>query len=252
MARSVWDHHPFGRRGDYLILYMDSRASRNREAFVSREQWRDVVGFEGVYKVSSLGRVRRVRSGKWRILKGSVNRTGYRYVTLVNRPNSKSVQVSHLVADAFIGKRPDGYQVNHIDGNKLNNAVNNLEYCTRQQNIRHAVEHLHRGLGKLTSDDAARLRDMYATGEFDRKTLAQAFGVSDSTVGKILNGTSHKYINDGRGTLTYTRGFKLLRKDVDEIRATYAQGGISIAALALRYGVHYMTMRRIIRREIWR
>lgn len=107
----------------------------------TNEIWKDIVGYEGLYQVSNLGRVkslpRATTNGK--ILKVQVNRLNkYCYVALC-RDNKKMFKRVHiLVANAFLGANPNKLQVNHIDGNKENNNVYNLEYCTQSENMKHA------------------------------------------------------------------------------------------------------------------
>lgn len=116
---------------------------------IASEQWRDICQWEGFYQVSNCGRVRsldrncRQRGGTTRvlagrILKGRVNNCGYRVVPLSHLGRLEVLQVSRLVVRAFIGEIPPGMQVNHIDGDKTNNAVENLEIVTPSQNIAHA------------------------------------------------------------------------------------------------------------------
>ena len=110
------------------------------------EQWKQVVGYEGVYSVSNLGRVRRdaTCTGKprSRILHGYIEAHGYRVIALSANRATRLVKAHRLVADAFLGECPDGLQINHKDGDKSNNAVNNLEYVTPSKNIQHAYDEL--------------------------------------------------------------------------------------------------------------
>lgn len=101
------------------------------------EIWKDIEGYEGYYQVSSLGNIRNVKTNK--ILIGDTNNIGYRRVTLYN-PIKKRFFVHRLVALAFCEGYQENYVVNHKDGNKLNNAVNNLEWVTRSENDLHAYE----------------------------------------------------------------------------------------------------------------
>lgn len=103
------------------------------------ETWRPVKGYENLYKVSDHGRVYSER--RKRLLSPSpVGPTGYFLVTLYNTDKTKKVTVVHrLVAEAFI-PNPDGLPiVNHKDGNKQNNRIDNLEWCTQKENVAHAI-----------------------------------------------------------------------------------------------------------------
>ena len=117
------------------------------------ENWKPVKGYEGIYEVSDLGNVRSldkeinhnfykgvkfVRKGK--ILIPFISDRGYLRVTLIKDGKRKKVFVHRLVAEAFIESDTDGLQVNHIDGNKSNNTVGNLEWCTGRENMHHAFD----------------------------------------------------------------------------------------------------------------
>lgn len=103
------------------------------------EEWKPVVGFEGLYEVSNHGRIRSsYRGGK--LLNGNVDGRGYNRVWLwKNRVKSKH-SLHRLVIIAFIENPNNHPCINHIDGNKLNNALKNLEWCSYQQNTRHAFK----------------------------------------------------------------------------------------------------------------
>lgn len=107
------------------------------------EEWRDVYGYEGFYQVSSKGRVRsldRESSGKkyrGKILSSKVA-AGYRIVGLCKDGKKASQRVHRLVARAFIENPDNLSEVNHLDGNKNNNCVENLEWCTSRENKIHA------------------------------------------------------------------------------------------------------------------
>lgn len=95
------------------------------------EIWKDVVGYEGRYQVSNLGRVRN-KEGK--ILVPQLTRTSYYKVTLFNG-KKKGKLIHRLVMEAFVGQ--SDLQVNHKDFNKVNNCLSNLEYTTPKENIQH-------------------------------------------------------------------------------------------------------------------
>ena len=101
---------------------------------------RPIVGFRHQYAVSRCGRVwsrpNAAHNGIW--LKPSLRR-GYPFVDLYKSPQEAVSSTIHtLVAEAFIGRRPRGMQINHIDCNKKNNAASNIEYVTAEENIKHA------------------------------------------------------------------------------------------------------------------
>lgn len=114
------------------------------------EVWKDIPGYEGIYQASTFGNIRTVegkttsnkrcstRHWKSRILKGRGDRysTGKR-VALWKDGEAKDVLVARIVATTFLGVPPDGFTVNHIDGNRLNNHIDNLEWLSLADNIRH-------------------------------------------------------------------------------------------------------------------
>lgn len=105
------------------------------------EIWKDVKGYEGLYQVSNFGNVASLNyrcKGKKHNLSQSIAKVGYPVVVLCNGKSQIMHYVHRLVADAFL-LNPDGKrEVNHIDGNKKNNHVENLEWCTPSENMRHA------------------------------------------------------------------------------------------------------------------
>ena len=103
---------------------------------LEREQWRDVAGYDGMYQVSDLGRVRSRKSGEWKVMKGGKNSRGYLNVILRKNRKIKSITVHRLVANAFI---PNNYEtkneINHKNEIKTDNRVDNLEWCDRSYNL---------------------------------------------------------------------------------------------------------------------
>lgn len=106
-----------------------------------QEIWKDVVGYEGLYKISNLGNIisaRRNYNKGCKYLTPFEN-NGYDRVTLVVNYKRKNYLVHRLVAEAFIPNVEQKEVVNHIDGNKKNNTVDNLEWVTKQENTFHAI-----------------------------------------------------------------------------------------------------------------
>jgi len=162
-----------------------------------REKWRPVHGYEGWYEVSTLGRVRRVapgahtRAGK--VLKPCDKGSGYMRVTLHSGSGgaTRTIAIARLVTDAFLGSRPANMEVNHIDGDKGNNAVLNLEYVTRGDNIRHAFRTgLQNNQGerhpqaKVTEAGVLAIRARTIAGE-SRRVLAKEYGVTPEAISRI-------------------------------------------------------------------
>lgn len=103
------------------------------------EIWKDVKDFEGLYQVSSLGRLKHFSRNGWNILKNT-NKTGWYFNVVLHSKNAnKSVKLHRLVAETFIPNPKNLPQVNHKDMNKQNNCVENLEWCSNKQNIQHAM-----------------------------------------------------------------------------------------------------------------
>lgn len=98
------------------------------------EKWKDVDGYDGLYKVSTLGRVK----GKYRIKSQQDNGKGYLMVRLNKNGESRWHLVHRLVAKAFIENPQNKPTVNHIDGNRKNNKFNNLEWATYSENNLHS------------------------------------------------------------------------------------------------------------------
>ena len=99
------------------------------------EIWKDKKDYEGHYQVSNLGRVKSIKFGKEIILKQHINiKGGYYYVCLLKNGKHKNYYVHRLVAEAFLPNTDNLPQVNHKDENKLNNSVDNLEWCTNEYN----------------------------------------------------------------------------------------------------------------------
>lgn len=101
------------------------------------EQWKDVKGYKGLYKISNYGRIKSANLN-WKIMKQGKNAKGYHLIKLSKNGITHSYKVHRLVAIHFIPNDNIDLQVNHINGNKDNNFWYNLEWCTCKENIKHA------------------------------------------------------------------------------------------------------------------
>ena len=115
------------------------------------EEWRSVAGYEGFYQVSNLGRVKRIKmargAGLNKILKPYLGNNHYFSVRLCKDGKPCNMRIHRLVAQAFIPNPENKAEIDHIDGNKLNNRVENLKWCSHCENVnnpitRHKVGHL--------------------------------------------------------------------------------------------------------------
>lgn len=103
--------------------------------FTDTEKWKAIEGYDGLYEVSDLGRVRSRYSGEWKVLKGGKNNKGYLNVILSKDGNIKYFLIHRLVAQAFIKNDDESKtQINHRNEIKSDNRVSNLEYCTASYN----------------------------------------------------------------------------------------------------------------------
>lgn len=154
------------------------------------ERWRPVVGFDDLYEVSNMGRVRSRR----RMLKPFLSlKGGYPQVTL-SRVGKKYLRNSHkLVAAAFIGPCPRGQEVRHRDGNASNPRLDNLRYGTRAENEADKVLHNksnrgeRHGMAKLTNADVSEIRSLVEL-NISQRAIADQFGIHQSSVSKIAKG----------------------------------------------------------------
>lgn len=106
------------------------------------EEWRDIKDYEGLYQVSNTGKIKSLYRDTGKILTGEIIQKGKGYlrVELTQNKKVKRFLVHRLVAQAFIPNPENKPEVNHIDGNTLNNNASNLEWCTHRENINHAWE----------------------------------------------------------------------------------------------------------------
>ena len=166
------------------------------------EEWRAIYGWP--YEVSSLGRVRRRERAVSRrvgtFLGGSVSR-GYLDVVLCRDGTTARHRVHHLVAAAFVGPRPAGLQINHIDGDKFNNRASNLEWVTGAANIQHAyrtgLAHARKGSAHpcaiLTEAVIPRMRLEYSQG-LRVRDIAAKYGCSEKNAWHIVRGATWRHV----------------------------------------------------------
>lgn len=165
---------------------------------MSSTNWVPIPGYQGRYEVSDAGEVRRTSDG--RILAHHLIGP-YHRVCLWDGSKSWRYMVHRLVAAAFIGPCPDGYEVNHRDGDPSNNAVSNLEYVTPKENVRHSFTELGRravrgeghGQAVLTEDMVIHLRREHSRGS-TASSLARKIGVDPATVQRVVTRRTWRHV----------------------------------------------------------
>lgn len=183
----------------------DTLEQEHAEEFT--EEWRPVVGYEGVYSVSSFGVVRserravehscgKVQIVRERILKPAIT-AGYLCVNLARNGKNRTRTIHQLVLEAFVGPRPEGCQACHNDGNRHNNKSVNLRWDTPLNNSTDRVLHgtfargERAGGAKLNADLIAAMRALRRVGVAYHKIGAK-FGVSHMTVLRATRGETYK------------------------------------------------------------
>lgn len=163
------------------------------------EEFLPVPGFKNIFEVSDQGRVYRVVSTYGRptrkLRKPERIKGGYLRVSLQHRKKRVRILIHRLVAMVFLGDCPDGFEVNHKDGDKENNAVSNLEYVTPKENVRHSLAKLgvqrasgeHHAMRKLSWQQVREVRTKWLNDRVTKKQLAAEYGVSESAIGRVIN-----------------------------------------------------------------
>ena len=153
------------------------------------EIWRDVAGYEGLYKVSNFGNVMSLKHKKPKLLKPYNNGKGYLLVDLRNNNKPrKTISVHRIVAQAFLPNPNNLPQVNHKDENKKNNRVSNLEFCDAKFNINYGtcIERIAKALSKsvFQFDKNGKFISEYPSAmDAERKT-----GIYNGHIGQVCNG----------------------------------------------------------------
>jgi hypothetical protein len=148
------------------------------------EKIKFVKGFEGLYAVTTHGRVWSYHRKKW-LTPYDVGQ-GYCTVRLYDQGDNTDRKVHRLVAEAFIPNPEGKPQVNHINGKKWDNRVSNLEWCTARENIQHASDMGLSKIGKLSYYKKVLICNMYKTFQLSKTEIAACFGVTPPAICYII------------------------------------------------------------------
>lgn len=167
------------------------------------EVWKNISGYEGLYWVSNLGRIK----SKRKLLKQSNrNKFGYKVVSLSKNNVVSSVSVHRLVASYFVPNQENKPQVGHLDNNPANNRADNLEWNTQGENLKYCFECGNRSnkgekspIHKITEKDVLYIRKHYQRGNRKKgsgnsKELAKKFGICPRSISDIVCRRSWKHI----------------------------------------------------------
>jgi|LakMenEpi03Aug12_release.lakeMendotaPanAssembly.Ray.scaffolds.fasta_scaffold756555_1 hypothetical protein len=173
------------------------------------EIWKDAVGFEGAYQVSSLGNIRSldrkvnssIKNNKTILKKGIPIKVCYdKYGYLKCMLKRKNKTVHRLVAEAFIPNPLNKAQVNHINGIKTDNRVENLEWVTNEENIKKGVElklflygSSHK-MSKLTEKEVVEIRNKYDKKNYNSYRLSREYNVSRTLINYIVSRKNWKHV----------------------------------------------------------
>lgn len=161
------------------------------------EIWKAAHDLEGFYEISNHGNLRRIYATKNfpiipSLLSPKKDSRGYVKATVYRDREKLTIRIHSLVALAFLGERPEGHQINHIDGNKENNLSSNLEYVTPSRNRGHAFEiglqsskGINHSQAKLCDEDVIEIRRLYNT-EIGQTQLARKYNLHQTTIFGIV------------------------------------------------------------------
>lgn len=228
------------------------------------EIWKDVVGFEDYYQISSLGHLMSkerkyvnslgiYKTLKPKLKKSFIGANGYVFVQLQVNNNTFNTSIHRLVANAFLGK--SDAEVNHRDGHKENNNVDNLEFSTRSKNVAHAYrtglrisdKGINANFAKLNESQVIEIVELAKTMAY--KEISAKIGISVRNISSIVRGFTWTHITGiDRSKLAYNNE-KLNKDSVLEI--IKLKGIASYQEIAKKYGVSVTTISMVMSGKVW-
>lgn len=213
------------------------------------EVWRDVTGYEGLYQISTFGRVKSFCGRAPRILKPICDAHGYLKIGLYKNGKPTQFFINRLVAIHFIENIDNKLEVDHKSGIRLDNYVDNLRWVTHKENIGFSFDlglspsGYERPDAKLTYEQCVFIREN--PNKLSSRELAELFGVGSVTISEVQRGKTYKNVQGKIRDAISTKIPDDLRK---QIRAEYKKGiyRCGVPSLALKYGLGRTTVQRIV------
>lgn len=171
------------------------------------EVWKKIDDYEGLYEVSNLGRVRDLKGNIKPMYKQN---KGYNCLSIYINGKTYHPTIHRLVAKAFIPKEEGLTQINHKDGNKDNNCVDNLEWCSQKQNYQHGMKKYfyshneNHYFAKLTNEQVKCIPELFNIG-FTRATIARILNINPSSIEAIEHKISYRELELDFTNVHYTK-----------------------------------------------
>lgn len=223
------------------------------------EEWRPVAEFPDHYEVSSHGRVRsllrpatsptaKCKMYGGRILKPNLTPFGYHQVPLSIERVRYMRRIHTLVLEAFVGPS-NGLVCNHKDAVRTNNRLENLEWVTQYQNVRHAIDVMGQRFGRIRtiSDEDIALAIRLRSEGWTIRAVAERFGVTHRVIERATAGCGYENMPKGEANYNARLTDDLVR-DIRHLRAT----GLSTARIAKQLGFGKSTIKRVVSGKSWR
>ena len=195
----------------------------------SNEEWKEI---QYGYEISNQGRIKNPRG---KILGGSTHKDGYRFITI----KGKQIPIHRIVAESFIENEYNKPFVNHKDGNKMNNSVDNLEWVTQQENIQHSCKNklqpskVKTYKGKFTDEQRQQIKDEYNNTDISKRQLALKYNVSHTCICDIIN-DKYKYADKVN---TYEEVARPLVDTLNELRDMWFREGDEAVKKEIWYNI---------------
>jgi len=176
--------------------------SNSKSGSYIMEIFKDVKGYEGSYQVSNLGNIRSLKCNKIRILKPILRKSGYYYVTLYQNKHERKAIIHRLIGAAFLPNPQNKPEINHKNGIKADNRLENLEWVTQSENMIHSYKNgLQKplkgslnGNAKLNEAQIKEIRQLYATGNYLQREIASKYNLSLANINRIVNYKRWKHV----------------------------------------------------------